>query len=191
MDFLIPHLPLSPFLPFFPFFPYHTSARSAWSLTIHHSSFHMRRPPYHRDERGRLDVKMTPMIDVIFLLLIFFVCTASFQAAEEVLPANLSLPGTLSTTEPIDQELEDLEEIVVNIFWRDGGASWQINQRDLNSLGEVALVLQAAAGVRIDLPVILDADDAVPIGDVIDVWDVCRAIGLERVQFAASPDAGG
>ena len=151
----------------------------------------MRRPPYHRDERGRLDVKMTPMIDVIFLLLIFFVCTASFQAAEEVLPANLSLPGTLSTTEPIDQELEDLEEIVVNIFWRDGGASWQINQRDLNSLGEVALVLQAAAGVRIDLPVILDADDAVPIGDVIDVWDVCRAIGLERVQFAASPDAGG
>ncbi|MEA1952290.1 MAG: biopolymer transporter ExbD, partial [Planctomycetota bacterium] len=46
----------------------------------------MRRPSYHREGRERLDVKMTPMIDVIFLLLIFFVCTASFQMLEEVLP---------------------------------------------------------------------------------------------------------
>jgi len=150
----------------------------------------MRRPPYHRDERGRLDVKMTPMIDVIFLLLIFFVCTAGFQAAEELLPADLSLPGTLSSVEPLDQELEDLEEIVVKVLWRDGGVAWQINERDLHGLDEVRAVLQAAAEVKIDLPVILDADDAVPIGDAIDVWDVCRGIGLERVQFAASPDAG-
>ena len=150
----------------------------------------MRRPPYHRDEHGRLDVKMTPMIDVIFLLLIFFVCTASFQAAEEVLPANLSLPGTLSAVEPIDQELEDLEEIVVKIRWHDGGVGWQINERDLNSLEEVGAVLQAAAEVKIDLPVILDPDGPVPIENVIDVWDVCRQIGLERVQFAASADAG-
>ena len=67
------------------------------SFRIRHSSFEfMRRPPYHRDDRGRLDVKMTPMIDVIFLLLIFFVSTASFQAAEETLPTNLSLPGAVS-----------------------------------------------------------------------------------------------
>ena len=150
----------------------------------------MRRPPYHRDERGRLDVKMTPMIDVIFLLLIFFVCTAGFQAAEEVLPANLSLPGTLSTTEPIDQELEDLERIVVKILWRDGGVGWQINERDLSGLNDVHAVLRAAAGVKIDLPVILDADDPVPIDKVIDVWDVCRQIGLKKVQFAASAETG-
>ena len=153
----------------------------------------MRRPPYHRDERGRLDVKMTPMIDVIFLLLIFFVCTARFEAAEEVLPANLSLPGTLSTMEPMDQEpldleLEDLEEIVVKILWRAGRAGWQINERDLGSLDEVRAVLQAAANVKIDLPVILDVEDKnrVPIEDVIDVCDVCRQIGLEQVKFAAS-----
>ncbi len=150
----------------------------------------MRRPPYHRDERGRLDVKMTPMIDVIFLLLIFFVCTASFRAAEEVLPTNLSLPGTLPAVEPIDRELEDLDEIVVAILWRDGGVGWQINERDLNSLDEVRAVLQATAAVKIDLPVILDADDPVPIAAAIDVWDVCRQIGLEKVQFAASAEAG-
>jgi biopolymer transport protein ExbD len=57
-------------------------------------------------------------------------------------------------------------------------------------LDEVRAVLQAAAGVKIDLPVILDPDDPVPIDDVIDVWDVCRQIGLETIQLAASAPTG-
>jgi biopolymer transport protein ExbD len=148
----------------------------------------MRRPPYHRDDRGRLDVKMTPMIDVIFLLLIFFVSTASFQAPEAVLPTNLSLPGTAPDAEPIDWEMEDLEEIVVKVLWRDGRAGWRINERDLESLDDVRAVLEAAADVKRDLPVIVDVldKDKVPVEDVIDLCDICRAIGLERVGFAAS-----
>jgi len=148
----------------------------------------MRRPPYHRDDRGRLDVKMTPMIDVIFLLLIFFVSTASFRAAEEILPTNLSLPGTLAESEPIDPELEDLDEIVVKILWSEGRIGWQINGENLPNLGEVRAKLQGVAQVKIDLPVILDVEGEVPIEDVIDVYDVCRQIGLERIQFAASID---
>ena len=145
----------------------------------------MRRPPYHRDSQGRLEVKMTPMIDVIFLLLIFFVCTASFQAPEEVLPTNLSMPGTIDDVQ-IDQEWEDLEEIIVRIFWREGRARWQVNRQDYDRLEQVSAVLIAAAGVKIDLPVILDVDGDVPLEDVIDVYDLCRRIGLEKIQFAAS-----
>jgi len=129
---------------------------------------------------------MTPMIDVIFLLLIFFVCTAGFQAAEEILPTNLSLPGSVSSNVEIDLELEDLEEIVVKILYADGRPHWQINQRDYNRLAEVRAVLSAAARVRIDLPVILDVEPNVPLENLIDVYDLCRRIGLERVQFAAS-----
>ena len=147
----------------------------------------MRRPPYHRDGQGRLDVKMTPMIDVIFLLLIFFVCTASFQAEEQSLPASLALPGTTSDV-PIEQEWQDLEEIVVRILWRQRQPAWQINQRDLHGLEEVRAVLRAAAVVQLDLPVILDVEPDVPIEHVIDVYDVCRQIGLPRIQFAASVD---
>jgi len=104
----------------------------------------MRRPTCHRDDRGRLDVKMTPMIDVIFLLLIFFVCTASFdpRAREEILPTRLSLPGTIESDLPIDPEMLDLEEIVVKVLWRDGRARWQINNRDYDRLGEVRPVPQ-------------------------------------------------
>jgi len=138
---------------------------------------------------------MTPMIDVIFLLLIFFVSTASFQAAEEILPTNLSLPGTMPDVRPIDQELEDLDEVVVKIMWRAGGPSWQIglegqqvDQRLCRDLDEVARALATVAQVRVDLPVILDVEGEVPIEDVIDVYDVCRRIGLEKIQFAASVD---
>jgi biopolymer transport protein ExbD len=148
----------------------------------------MRRPSYHRDAQGRLEVKMTPMIDVIFLLLIFFVCTASFQIEEASLPATLSLPGTTSDV-PTEQEWQDLEEIVVNVVWRDGRPGWRVSGRSLQGLDEVRAVLQAAAAVKIDLPVILDVEGDVPIEYVIDVYDVCRAIGLARIQFAASVDA--
>jgi biopolymer transport protein ExbD len=146
----------------------------------------MRRPSYHHDRRGRLEVKMTPMIDVIFLLLIFFVCTASFQAAEEVLPTNLSLPGTVDADIPVDPEWEDLEQIVINLFWRAGRVRWQISGRDYDRLEDVRAVLAAMAGFKADLPVILDVDGNVPLENVIDVYDLCRQIGLRRIQFAVS-----
>jgi len=130
---------------------------------------------------------MTPMIDVIFQLLIFFICTASFQAPERVLPTNLSLPGTLADV-LVDPEWEDLEELVIRIL-RDGGRTgWQVNQRDCGRLEEVEAVLVAACEVAGELPVILDVDGDVPIEDVIDVYDLCRQVGLERIQFAASAD---
>ncbi len=132
---------------------------------------------------------MTPMIDVIFLLLIFFVCTASFQALEEILPTNLSLPGAIAADVPVDPELEDLDEIVVKILWRKGRASWQINRRDYVRLDRVRAVLRAAAQIKVDLPVILDPAPDVPLEAVIDVYDLCRQIGLEKVQFAASDEA--
>ncbi len=152
----------------------------------------MRRPPYHRDAAGRLDVKMTPMIDVIFLLLIFFVCTASFHS-ETVLPTQLSLPGNVKTDVPIDPDIVDLEQIVVKILWRETPsgyrAQWQVNDRPYTTLAEVRRVLQAAAGLQSDLPVILDVEPNVPMEDVIDVYDASRMVGLENVQFAAKADA--
>jgi biopolymer transport protein ExbD len=146
----------------------------------------MRRPAYYREQRGRLEVKMTPMIDVIFLLLIFFVCTASFRAPEAVLPTRLLLPGSIQSEVEIDPEVVDLGKIVVKILWREGRVRWQINEEDYRRLADVRAVLLAIKQVKADLPVILDVDPVVPMEDVIDVYDLCRQVGLERVQFAAS-----
>ena len=149
----------------------------------------MRRPPYHRGDRERLEVKMTPMIDVIFLLLIFFVCTASFQTPEEVLPTNLSWAGSTTDLEPIDPRERDFGEIVIRILWQDGRVGWEINQRRYDHLEDVARILAATAQIKIDLPVILDVDGPVPIDHVIDVYDLCRQIGFEKIQFSVPSDA--
>jgi len=133
-----------------------------------------------------MEVQMTPMIDVIFLLLIFFVCTAGFQAVEEILPTPLRLPGAIESESPPDPELLDLDEIVVKISWDGRRPGWRINERDYASLDEVQALLASIGRLRNDLPVILDADGNVPIERVIDVYDACRRIGLQRIQFAAS-----
>ncbi len=136
---------------------------------------------------------MTPMIDVIFLLLIFFVCTASFRSPEKILPTRLSLPGAIPSDVPIDPEVVDLEEIVVELLWRniDGRwrAQWQINDRDYSRLAEVRDVLAAVKQLKSDLPVILDVEPDVPMSNVIDLYDLCREVGLGNVKFAASVEA--
>lgn len=146
----------------------------------------MRQPSYHHQTRERLDVTMTPMIDVIFLLLIFFVCTASFQPPEEILPTRLSLPGAIAADVLLDPETLDLDEIVVKILWNDGRPRWQINDRDYDRLADVATILQGTCALQADLPVILDIAPSVPMENVIRLYDLCLSIGLQKVQFAAS-----
>ncbi|OHB72273.1 MAG: hypothetical protein A2V70_10410 [Planctomycetes bacterium RBG_13_63_9] len=149
----------------------------------------MRLPTQHRDQRGRLDVTMTPMIDVIFLLLIFFVCTASFRAPERTLPTHLLLRGSIDSDVEVDPAIVDLDEIVVKLLRANGRTHWQINDVDYGQLAQVRAVLTKVKGLKADLPVILDVDASVPMEDVIDVYDVCRQVGLEKVQFAASVEA--
>ena len=46
--------------------------------------------------------------------------------------------------------------------------------------------LEVIAGVKRDVPVILHPDQDVPLGDVIDLYDLARLVGFDQIQFAAS-----
>ncbi len=142
------------------------------------------RVPSHHDDRRQTDIAMTPMIDVVFQLMIFFVCTASFQLAEELLPTSLAVASGTSTPTPIELEPE-LEQIVVRATRDDGQTHWGVNERPCESLVEVRQVLRAAAEIDRSLPVILDVADEVPLGDMIDAYDLCRLERFEKIQFAA------
>ena len=54
------------------------------------------------------------------------------------------------------------------------------------TLVEVRASLVRIAEVKPDAPVILHPDQDVPLGHVIDAYDVTRLEGFEKVQFAAS-----
>ncbi|MCO6455266.1 MAG: biopolymer transporter ExbD [Pirellulaceae bacterium] len=149
----------------------------------------MRRMSPYLDRRNSSDVTMTPMIDVIFLLLVFFVWTASFQIVEEVLPSSLSAAaGSQADPRQPPPPEEDFDAVLVRIAWDEGRVAWQVNDAPLASLTEVRQRLDAIARLKPDAPVILDPDQTVPLGDVIDVYDHARRAGFQKVQFATSEE---
>jgi biopolymer transport protein ExbD len=144
------------------------------------------RVPHSHHDRQPLGVPMTPMIDVVFQLLVFFICTVNFEVIEDLLPTNLAVAGGTSTATPIDVP-PDLEHVIVKAEVRGGRVQWTVNQRPCDSLAEVQDVLRVVAQIDASLPVILDVEPDVPLGDMIDVYDLCRIVGFEKIQFAASP----
>jgi len=138
----------------------------------------MRRPSPYRDSQERLDVKMTPMIDVIFLLLVFFVATASFRAIGEVLPTRFTLPGTVSSQVQIDPEIVDLDEIVIDVLWRGDQPRWEVVGVEYGSLAELGAVLRRTREIKSDLPVILDViRRAGPCRTVTDLFSGTSRVG--------------
>ena len=146
----------------------------------------MRRPSYVFQRASTLGVVMTPMIDVVFLLLVFFVWTASFQVVEYSLPSSLfAASGTGSEVE-VDPELEDLDRVVIRIAWQDARPVWMINERSVASLSDVRNTLSGIAAIQSDVPIVLDASPNVPLGHVIDVYDIARLESFSKVQFAVT-----
>jgi len=145
----------------------------------------MRRPSIYTERRQSRELQMTPMIDVVFLLLIFFLWTASFRIAEHSLPSRVSEAaggGSNSTAVPPEA---DFPELVIRVLWANERASWRIGEQPLATLADLQAKLAAIFQVHAEAPVIIDPDAATPLGDVIDVYDLTRRVGFREVQFTA------
>lgn len=128
---------------------------------------------------------MTPMIDVVFLLLVFFVWTISFEAIERLLPSRIS---SEQGKQPADlQELPpemDLERIVIRIIGNPSEPQFQINQQPYASLEAVETFLGQVVAISAEAPVILHPDDEIELGIVIHLLDSTRKLGFAKVSLA-------
>lgn len=150
----------------------------------------MRRPSplLRRDRNVDMDSTMTPMIDVVFLLLVFFVWTASFQIIEHILPSEMKAQMGSEPSEVVDPIPEqDFDNIVVRIRWGDGGPVWTVRDQPMASIDEVRSMMESIAQVKIDAPIILHPDPVVPLGVVIEAYDISKQVGFEKVSFAVNP----
>lgn len=146
---------------------------------------------FHPQSGGPLQLNMTSMIDVIFLLLIFFVLTANFDRIEKLLPTNLFLRGTAWIDPKIPSEETILGEIQIRILAEGNMVFWKVNQRTCSTFSEFEKVLRELATISPSIPVIIDPARSLPIEKVIDVYDACRRTGLTKIQFAAEEQAAG
>ena len=126
---------------------------------------------------------MTPLIDIVFQLLIFFVCASTGHLRELLLPTDLAGGGT-QTEAPRNVEAP-ISQVWIHLRLEDGVTVTDIEGTVYRPEDNVRGVLtQLAEAVR-DVPLILDIDGDVPVGEVVGIVDLCRAVGFESINFAA------
>jgi len=128
---------------------------------------------------------MTPMIDIVFLLLIFFVVSASGQVREMLLPADLP-------SGQVDSELAEPDPISMTVeVWlklstiENGTTVVDMNGTTYQNLDQLKGQLRLLAEVGPDNPVILDIAQSVPLGDVVDIYDTAQSAGFDSISFSA------
>ncbi|MCF7958541.1 MAG: biopolymer transporter ExbD [Phycisphaerae bacterium] len=133
----------------------------------------------YKPERPSLN--MAAMIDVVFLLLIFFMCTTSFTPPESELLAQLPRieagQGGREDFEPVRIYLSVAESNPAVLIQCDG-----LGCDDFSHLREMLTARKAIADVR----VIIGGDPTVPFEYMVQAMDVCYDAGLERVAFSAN-----
>lgn len=135
---------------------------------------------------------MTPMIDVVFLLLVFFVWTMSFKQVELLLSSNLSKEmGTNSKQVEVLDDQVDFEQIIIRITKAENGVIFQVKDTKMESIGQVKQFLLPIKNIQPDAPIVIHPDPTAPMGAVVQVVDMTRTIGFEKVSFAISAKATG
>ena len=118
-----------------------------------------------------------------------FVWTVSFQLVEQILPSELSSQMGSEPTEISDPPPQaDFDNVVIKIGWNGAQPSWQLNDRPLDNIATLRQQLKLIAGVKADAPVILDPSGTVPLGHVIEVYDVSKQSGFATISFAVNPN---
>ncbi len=135
-----------------------------------------------------IDAAMTPMIDVVFLLLVFFVWTASFQIIEQVLPSQLVSQTGSQDAPPteIDPEPTDLDNVVIRIEFDGQAPTWILQEQPIRDIAQIREQLAAIGKVSTDVPVILWPEGTVPLQHVIAAFDAAKSTGYSKVSYAIS-----
>ena len=131
-----------------------------------------------RDE-GNPEVPMTPMIDMVFLLLIFFLVTASLKKPHKELAIDLPNVGHAKMA-------KYQEEFIISVtadgdWYVDDGDKYR-NQAPVHR-HEMIKLLQTIANERPDLPIRLDIDRRVQYFHLMDMMDTLELYGLRNVQL--------
>ena len=125
------------------------------------------------------DVNLTPLIDVVFLLLIFFMVSTTFQKDAVI---EVELPGVSPETSAPEEEPPESIELTVD---REG--NYYINDKALvnNSMDTLVRAIEREAGERRDMPFVINADAAASHQSVIRVMDAAGSSGFQKITFAA------
>ncbi|MEM7610379.1 MAG: biopolymer transporter ExbD [Pseudomonadota bacterium] len=129
----------------------------------------------HSQQEEETEINITPMLDIVFIMLIFFIVTTSFVKETGIDP-----------TRPEAQTTEDRPRGNILIGVAESGDIW-FNKRKI----ELNVIRQRVEDARSESPessAIIIADEGAPTGVLIDIMDQVRLGGVIDISVAATKD---
>jgi biopolymer transport protein ExbD len=125
-------------------------------------------------KKGQLDI--APFITIVFQLLIFFMLTSNFVLQPGI---PVSLPKTVTS------EVLSSENFAITLS---GQGLLYLNDTPI-TIGDLAAKLKESA--RENRAVLLRADADVSLSRVMEIWDLCRELGVSQINIATNQKPGG
>lgn len=136
----------------------------------------------------KTSIPIAPMIDVVFLLLIYFMVSSTLERQEADL--SFQLPGSVEQEEPLDLpdeqiiEIRESGQVVVN--------DYPYDSPELARFEELAAMLtrfrEASAANKVESIVTISPAESVAHEQIVKVMDACSLAGIEAVNFALGDD---
>jgi biopolymer transport protein ExbD len=131
---------------------------------------------FRRKPRESVEINLASLIDVVFILLLFFVVTTTFTRETQL---KVDLPEAVSGTPPEQTELKQLEILIGT----DGAFS--VNGKALleSNLSNLMAALQKESDGDNSLPLIISADGKTPHQAVITAMDAAGKLGFAHLRI--------
>lgn len=120
-------------------------------------------------EKGMID--LTPMVNVFFLLFVFFLFTSSFIFQPGI---KVSLPKAVTS------EVMQLDNVTITVTKDD---KIYLEDRQITT-EELASRLKILAKEKMGL--LIKADNRAPLGRIVEIWDACRREGVSQINIATN-----
>lgn len=131
---------------------------------------------FRRKPRENVEINLASLIDVVFILLLFFVVTTTFTRETQL---KVDLPEAASGTPPEQTELKQVEVLI----GADGAFS--VNGKSLleSNLSNLMAALQKESDGDNSLPLIISADGKTPHQSVITAMDAAGKLGFSHLRI--------
>lgn len=132
---------------------------------------------FRRKPRENVEINLASLLDVVFILLLFFVVTTTFTRETQL---QIDLPEAASATPPQPSEREPLEVQIA----ADG--SYALNGQPLarSDLATLSSALQQASAGDSSLPLVISADAQTPHQAVITAMDAAGKLGFAHLRIS-------
>lgn len=135
---------------------------------------------FRRQKLDDVQINLTPLIDVVFLLLLFFMVSTTFNHSSEL---TIDLPSAEAGT-PADDRSKDVEVVIT----ADG--QYVINGQTLINEKTSTLVkgLEEVSNGEYSRPLIITADAKAPYEMVLKVYDAASQLGITKIAHTAQKE---